>query len=63
MSMHEISPKGVVTLGDESLAHLGVEPGAKLEVKFLPNGIISLRAAKPRPSRQRPGGSEREHGR
>ena len=63
MSMHEISPKGVVTLDDTLLAHLGVEPGAKLEVEFLPNGIISLRAAKPRPSRQRPGGSEREHGR
>lgn len=62
MSMHEISPKGVVTLGDALLAHLGVEPGAKLEVEFLPNGIIRLRAAKPRPSPQRPGGFERAHG-
>lgn len=52
----------MVTLDDAFLAHLGVEPGAKLEVEFLPNGIISLRAAKPRPSPQRPGGSEREHG-
>lgn len=41
-----ITAKGQVTLRKEVLAHLGVEPGDKLEVELLPSGSAQVRAAK-----------------
>jgi bifunctional DNA-binding transcriptional regulator/antitoxin component of YhaV-PrlF toxin-antitoxin module len=39
-----ITAKGQVTLRKEVLRHLGVEPGAKVEVDLLPGGRVGLRA-------------------
>ena len=40
-----VTAKGQVTLRRAVLAHLGVEPGAKLSVALLENGRIELVAA------------------
>ena len=40
-----VTAKGQVTLRWAVLAHLGVEPGAKLSVSLLENGRIELVAA------------------
>lgn len=40
-----ITAKGQVTLRKEVLRHLGVEPGAKVEVDLLPDGRVEVRAA------------------
>lgn len=40
-----ITAKGQVTLRKEVLRHLGVAPGAKLEVDLLPDGRVEVRAA------------------
>ena len=40
-----ITAKGQVTLRREVLRHLGVEPGAKVEVDLLPDGRVELRPA------------------
>jgi AbrB family looped-hinge helix DNA binding protein len=43
-----ITSKGQVTLRKEVLRHLGVAPGAKVEMELLPDGRVELRpAAKP----------------
>lgn len=42
-----VTAKGQVTLRKEVLRHLGVAPGQKVEIDFLPNGRLELRAAKP----------------
>jgi hypothetical protein len=42
-----ITAKGQVTLRKEVLWHLGVKPGGKVVVDFLPAGRVELRAAKP----------------
>ena len=41
-----ITAKGQVTLRKDVLRHLGVEPGDKVVVDFLPNSRAELRAAK-----------------
>jgi antitoxin PrlF len=41
-----ITAKGQVTLRKEVLRHLGVKPGEKVVVDFLPAGRAELRAAK-----------------
>jgi bifunctional DNA-binding transcriptional regulator/antitoxin component of YhaV-PrlF toxin-antitoxin module len=41
-----ITAKGQVTLRKEVLQHLGVKPGEKVVVDFLPAGRAELRAAK-----------------
>jgi antitoxin PrlF len=41
-----ITAKGQVTLRREVLQHLGVKPGEKVVVDFLPAGRAELRAAK-----------------
>ncbi len=38
-----ITAKGQVTLRKEVLRHLGVAPGAKVEVNLLPDGRVELR--------------------
>ena len=40
-----ITAKGQVTLRKEVLRHLGVQPGAKIEVDLLPGGRVEMRAA------------------
>jgi len=41
-----VTSKGQVTLRRELLAHLGVAPGDKIIVDFLPSGRAEVRAAK-----------------
>jgi antitoxin PrlF len=41
-----VTAKGQVTLRREVLRHLGVKPGEKVVVDFLPAGRAELRAAK-----------------
>jgi bifunctional DNA-binding transcriptional regulator/antitoxin component of YhaV-PrlF toxin-antitoxin module len=40
-----VTAKGQITLGRDLLEHLGVDPGEKLTISKLPNGIIEIRAA------------------
>lgn len=47
MTTLTITAKGQVTFRKELLRHLGVEPGQKVEVDKLPDGRITLRAARP----------------
>lgn len=41
-----VTAKGQVTFKKEILKHLGVTPGQKLEIDPLPDGRITLKAAK-----------------
>ena len=47
MTILTITAKGQLTLRKEVLAHLGVEPGDKIEVDLLPDGRGVLRATRP----------------
>ena len=40
-----VTSKGQVTLRKELLAHLGIQPGQRLEVEVLPDGRLELHAA------------------
>ena len=40
-----VTAKGQVTLRKSVLTHLGVEPGQKVRVSFLPNGRVALSSA------------------
>lgn len=42
-----VTARGQITLPKDVLQHLGVRPGEKIEFDKLPNGRISLRAARP----------------
>lgn len=42
----KVTAKGQVTLHKEVLRHLGVEPGAKIEIDLLPQGRAELRGAR-----------------
>ena len=42
----KVTAKGQVTLRKELLDHLGVAPGEKIVVDFLPSGRAEVRAAK-----------------
>ena len=46
MSTLTVTAKGQVTLKKELLQHLGVKPGEKVEVDLLPEGAVSIHAAK-----------------
>ena len=46
MSMLTVTAKGQVTLRREILQHLGVAPGAQIEVMKLPDGRIEVKAAR-----------------
>ncbi len=48
MATLTVTAKGQVTLRKELLKHLGVVPGDKVELDFLPNGKASLHAARPK---------------
>ena len=41
-----VTSKGQVTLRKELLAHLGIQPGQRLEVEVLPDGRLELHAAR-----------------
>jgi antitoxin PrlF len=43
-----VTAKGQVTLRRELLEHLGVAPGEKVAVDYLPDGRVAIRAAKAR---------------
>ena len=45
-SVLTVTAKGQVTLRKEVLDHLGVAPGDKIAVDFLPSGRAEVRAAK-----------------
>ena len=45
-----VTAKGQVTLRKEVLRHLGIKPGEKVAVEFLPAGRAELRAATSRAS-------------
>lgn len=47
MSTLTVTAKGQVTLRKDLLEHLGVQPGAKIEVQKLPDGRIEVKAALP----------------
>ena len=47
MSVLTVTARGQVTFRKDVLEHLGVEPGAKIELELLPDGRGMLRAAKP----------------
>lgn len=45
-----VTARGQVTFRKDLLKHLGVQPGRKIDVELLPDGQISLRAARPKGS-------------
>jgi bifunctional DNA-binding transcriptional regulator/antitoxin component of YhaV-PrlF toxin-antitoxin module len=47
MTVLTVTAKGQVTLRKDYLRHLGVRPGDKIALEKLPNGEISVRAARP----------------
>lgn len=49
-SVLTVTAKGQVTLRKELLEHLGVAPGDKIAVEFLPSARAEIRAAKPQNS-------------
>jgi bifunctional DNA-binding transcriptional regulator/antitoxin component of YhaV-PrlF toxin-antitoxin module len=46
MSTLTVTSKGQVTLRKELLQHLGVKPGQKIEVDTLPDGRLTISAAR-----------------
>jgi bifunctional DNA-binding transcriptional regulator/antitoxin component of YhaV-PrlF toxin-antitoxin module len=46
MTVLTVTAKGQVTLRKDYLRHLGVRPGDKIALEKLPNGEISVRAAR-----------------
>lgn len=49
-SVLTVTAKGQVTFRKELLEHLGVVPGDRISVEFLPSGRVEIRAAKPQTS-------------
>ncbi len=47
MTTLTVTARGQVTFRKDVLQHLGVRPGEKIELDKLPDGRISLRAARP----------------
>ncbi len=47
MATLTVTARGQVTFRKDVLQHLGVRPGEKIELDKLPDGRISLRAARP----------------
>lgn len=46
MTILTVTAKGQVTLRKDLLQHLGVEPGQKIEIDKLPDGRITVQAAR-----------------
>ncbi|MDR0285813.1 MAG: AbrB/MazE/SpoVT family DNA-binding domain-containing protein [Propionibacteriaceae bacterium] len=47
MSTLTITAKGQITLKKDALQHLGLQPGDKVQVDYLPGDTLSLRPVKP----------------
>ena len=47
MTKLTVTARGQVTLRKDVLQHLGIRPGDKIELDFLPEGRIVLKAARP----------------
>ena len=47
MAQVTVTARGQVTFRKDVLRHLGVQPGEKIEVDKLPDGRLTLRAARP----------------
>jgi AbrB family looped-hinge helix DNA binding protein len=47
MTTLTVTARGQVTFRKDVLRHLGIAPGEKIELDKLPDGRITLRAAKP----------------
>jgi AbrB family looped-hinge helix DNA binding protein len=47
MTILTVTARGQVTFRKDVLHHLGIQPGEKIELDKLPDGRITLRAAKP----------------
>lgn len=47
MATLTVTTRGQVTFRKDVLQHLGIRPGEKIELDKLPDGQISLRAARP----------------
>lgn len=47
MTILTVTARGQVTFRKDVLQHLGIKPGEKIELDKLPDGRVSLRAAKP----------------
>jgi bifunctional DNA-binding transcriptional regulator/antitoxin component of YhaV-PrlF toxin-antitoxin module len=47
MSVLTVTKRGQVTFRKEVLRHLGVKPGEQIELEMKPNGVVTLRAARP----------------
>ncbi len=48
MALLSVTSRGQVTLRREVLAHLGINPGDKIEIDLLPGGRAQVSAARPR---------------
>ena len=42
-----VTARGQVTLRKDTLKHLGIQPGDKVQVELLPGGQVTLKAEKP----------------
>jgi bifunctional DNA-binding transcriptional regulator/antitoxin component of YhaV-PrlF toxin-antitoxin module len=47
MTTLTVTARGQVTFRKDVLQHLGIRPGQKIELDKLPDGRVSLRAARP----------------
>ena len=47
MTMLTVTARGQVTFRKDVLHHLGIRPGDRIELDYLPDGRVSLRAARP----------------
>jgi AbrB family looped-hinge helix DNA binding protein len=47
MTTLTVTTRGQVTFRKEVLQHLGIKPGEKIELNLLPDGRVSLKAARP----------------
>ena len=47
MSTLTVTARGQVTFRREVLRHLGIRPGEKIELEMLPDGRVTLAAARP----------------
>lgn len=47
MTMLTVTTRGQVTFRKDVLHHLGIQPGEKIELDMLPDGRVSLKAARP----------------
>jgi AbrB family looped-hinge helix DNA binding protein len=50
MATLTVTERGQVTLRKEVLQHLGVKPGDRIELDKMPDGRISMQAARPKGS-------------